>query len=175
MHFYKRLVICQSPKPHSRITGTDAETAHQQFSCFFQHVPNFAFSFLYQLLICLIEYKNIYFLFLQKGNAGNLLLTVSLLSTTQNPFGFKIPSKRNRKKVPTPPCPESEVINKFKNRKRVLGPKFWEMLLQTGLCWPPRGQQFHKIQDLYLLMAGTTASIYIKVHFFKTGQATSLQ
>lgn len=60
----RRLVISQSPNPYSRVTGTDAETAHQQFSGFFQHVSDFAFSFLYQLLICLIEYKNIYFLFL---------------------------------------------------------------------------------------------------------------
>lgn len=55
---------CLHPKPHSRVTGTDAETAHQQFSCLFQHVPDFAFSFLHQLLICLMEQKNIYFLFL---------------------------------------------------------------------------------------------------------------
>jgi hypothetical protein len=46
---------------HSRVTGTDAEAAHQQLSSFFQHVPDFALSFLYQLLICLAEYKNIYF------------------------------------------------------------------------------------------------------------------
>ena len=59
-----RLGTAQPPKTYSRVTGTDAETAHQQFSCFFQHVPNFAFSFLNQLLICLIEYKNTYFLFL---------------------------------------------------------------------------------------------------------------
>lgn len=75
----------------------------------------------------------------QKGNAGNSPLTVSLLFTSQNHFGFKIPSKRNRKKVPTPSCPESEVIDKFKNCKRILGPKLWEKLLQYWLMLTPKG------------------------------------
>lgn len=46
------------PKPYSRVTGTDAEAAHQQLGCLFQHVPDFALPFLYQLLVCLIEHKH---------------------------------------------------------------------------------------------------------------------
>ena len=45
----------------SRVAGADAEAAHQQLGRLLQHVPNFALSFLYQLLICLIEDKNLYF------------------------------------------------------------------------------------------------------------------
>lgn len=47
------------PGLYSRVTGTDAEAAHQQLGSFFQHVSNFALPFLYQLLVCLIEHKHL--------------------------------------------------------------------------------------------------------------------
>lgn len=75
------LRLCRSrgrPPTHSRVAGADAETAHQHFGCFLQHVSRLASPFLYQLLVCLMGHVNIHFAF-----SPDLLMTKSQNSYEQ--------------------------------------------------------------------------------------------